>query len=141
MTVYLKRQPQFIERVAEWMISVQMAMWGGVLLLPQDTFSTSPAFRILALFVSETTLGSLLVVLGVARIVGLVVNGHRKKVTPWVRLVSAAGGFFVFTGISAAFAMSGTISTWIAIYPVIAAVEIVNIYRSAHDAGQSIAVP
>ena len=140
MTVYVKTHDPD-PRVSEWMVAVQTALWGGVLLLPQDTFSTSPAFNIVKLFVSETTLGAILLVLGIARLVGLFVNGHRGEVTPWVRLVSAICGFLIFTFISTAFALSGVISTWIAIYPVIAAVEFINVYRSAHDAGKSIAIP
>jgi hypothetical protein len=43
----------------------------------------------------------------------------------------------VWTGISYSFAQSGVISTWIAIYPIIACVELINIYRAAHDVGES----
>jgi len=140
MTVYVKSPDhQFDPRVSEWMVATQTALWGAVLLMPQDTYSTSPTFNILKLFVPENTLGTILLVLGISRLVGLFINGRRRKVTPWVRLVSALCGFMIFTFISTSFALSGVISTWIAIYPVIAAVEFINVYRSAHDAGKSIA--
>lgn len=48
------------------------------------------------------------VCVGLLRLVGLVINGGRKNVTPWIR---ACVGFLIFGGINYCFASSGVIST------------------------------
>lgn len=48
--------------------------------------------------------------------------------------------FMVFGGINYCVAYSGVISTWIAIYPMLALIELLNAYRAAHDAGENYAV-
>jgi len=77
-----------------------------------------------------------MVVLGIMRIGGLIVNGARKKITPWIRVASASVGFMIFVGITAGYSLSGVVSTWLAIYPVFALVEILNMYRASRDAGE-----
>ena len=132
---------QLVRRGTEWMVATMTMLWGVALLLPGDAYATSKTFSFIALIASENTLGTIMLVLGIARLIGLIVNGARGDITPWVRLVSAGCGFLIFVGLSAAFALSGVVSTWIAIYPVIAAAELLNIYRAAHDAGENLGTP
>ena len=134
--IYYRLAHSFGPRLTEWMVSVQMLLWGVVLLLPSPSF-VGPQWDFFRTITTEEHLGAAMLVLGMARMGGLIVNGSRKQITPWIRAVSAAGGFLLFVGISYSFALSGVVSTWIAIYPVIAVVELVNIYRAAHDAGES----
>ncbi|PYE23002.1 hypothetical protein C8J32_1084 [Rhizobium sp. PP-CC-3A-592] len=75
--------------------------------------------------------------LGILRFGGLIVNGARKSVTPTIRQLSAAIGFFIWSGIFYGYASSGVISTWLAIYPLFALSELVNINRAAHDQGEA----
>ncbi|MEE9986261.1 hypothetical protein [Agrobacterium pusense] len=84
---------------------------------------------------SENFLGWIMFTMGCLRIIGLVINGARKNVTPQIRQISAAAGCLVWSGIAYAFASSGVISTWIAIYPLFAIGELINIHRAAHDQG------
>ncbi|WP_207633196.1 hypothetical protein [Devosia aurantiaca] len=86
---------------------------------------------------SEARLGWLMVILGVARIGGLIVNGARKHVTPMIRQVSAGIGCMIWFGIVYGFATSGVVSTWLAIYPLFGIGELVNIHRAAHDQGET----
>ncbi|MBD8555572.1 hypothetical protein IFT84_13750 [Rhizobium sp. CFBP 8762] len=126
--------------MTEWFLAAVTALWGWVLLLPDDTFSQPQWAGFRAIFRDENVLGWTMVCLGLMRIGGLVVNGARKHVTPWIRVVSAACGFLIFVGITYCYALSGVISTWLAIYPPIAVLEIVNAYRAAHDSGESNAI-
>lgn len=112
-------------------------MWGVVLLLPTETFASANTWEFFASVMPEWMWGALMLGLGSARLIGLIINGTRPRVTPWIRAVSAFVGFLIFSGITYSFAASGVISTWIAIYPAIAAVELMNIYRAAHDVGES----
>lgn len=127
---------RFGPRMTEWMISFIMFMWGATLLLPAETFE-GDNWVVFRAVMSESSWGWTMMLLGFARIVGLIINGALKNVTPWIRVGSAGCAFIVWVGIIVAFSLSGVISTWIAIYPVIAVVELVNIYRAAHDAGGS----
>ncbi|WFS02754.1 hypothetical protein [Rhizobium tumorigenes] len=135
--MWIRIQHRFGARFPEWQLAVITALWGLVLLLPGETFDqpTWAGFR--AVFGNEGNLGAIMIFLGLLRIAGLIVNGARKTVTPWIRVVSASAGLMIFSGIVCVFALSGVYSTWLAIYPVFAVTEIVNMQRAARDAGES----
>ena len=135
--LWIRIQHRFGPRMTEWMLATITAVWGVVLLLPGHTFDQPAWTGFKAIFQDEVMLGQLMVLLGVVRIIGLIINGARKTVTPWIRSVSASFGFLLFVGITYCYMLSGVVSTWLAIYPVFALVELVNIYRAAHDAGES----
>lgn len=113
------------------------ALFGLVLLASPGLFEqpTWAGFR--SIFQTEASLGWLMVVLGIARVVGLIVNGARKHVTPMIRQVSAGIGCMIWFGIVYGFASSGVVSTWLAIYPLFGIGELVNIHRAAHDEGET----
>lgn len=137
--IWIRIQHRFGPRMTEWIWAVIMTAWGFSLLLPDPVFEQR-AFAFFATFFDEDTLGWLMVFVGLLRLFGLVINGARKTVTPWIRIFSAGVGFLIFVGINYCFASSGVISTWIAIYPMLALVELLNAYRAAHDAGENYAV-
>lgn len=143
--IWIRIQHRFGPRMPEWIVALHTVLWGWVLLLPARTFD-GPAWAFFsslerAGWMSEDQFGRLMLLLGLARFGGLIVNGARKAVTPWIRVFSAAVGFFMWVGISYSFAQSGVISTWFAIYPVIAGVELLNIWRAAHDVGEGYGSP
>lgn len=127
---------RFGPRQMEWFMAAITAAWGFVLILPAETFS-GPQWIIFGALWPEGAWGGLFLALGLARIAGLIVNGSRKQVTPWIRVVAAFCGLLIWAGITAGFALTGVISTWLAIYPAFAVAELVNIYRAAHDAGEA----
>lgn len=140
--IWIRIRHRFGPRMTEWMLAAITALWGAVLLLPADTFD-GPAYSFMRaiFFGREDLLGAIMLALGMIRIGGLIVNGARREVTPWIRMVSAAIGFLIFVGISTGFALSGSVSTWLAVYPVFAVIEAVNVFRASHDAGESHAIP
>lgn len=121
----------------EWFYSVHLMVFGGVLLLPEQTFNQPAFMAFRELVPSEDALGWLMLVVGCLRIIGLVINGARKQVTPQIRQCSAAIGCLIWTGICYGFASSDVVSTWIAIYPFFAIGELVNINRAARDQGEA----
>lgn len=135
--IWIRIQHRFGPRLSEWMVAVMAAIWGYVLLLPADTFSGATWGFFVEHGVSENAVGSVMIFFGMLRLIGLIINGALEKVTPIIRVVSAGVGFFLWIGISYSFAQSGVVSTWIAIYPVIAIVEAINIVRASHDTGES----
>lgn len=122
-------------RLSEWSGSFHMLLWGYVL-LAFPIFDGKSFLYFRAIFQSQELLGSVLFAAGFFGVVGLVINGLRHEVTPWIRFARAFVGFWAFLGMSTCFALSGTITTWLAIYPVLAAAELVNMMRTSFDAGK-----
>lgn len=136
--LWVRIQEHFGPRLSEWSMSLHTLLWGMVLLLPGVNIFGDATFRIFrAIFGSPGLLGAVLILLGSARLIGLTINGMRRQVTPWVRLVSAMGGFWVWGGLSTCFALSGVVDMWLAIYPVFIVVEVINMRRASIDAGNN----
>jgi len=134
MSVYLRIRHRFGPRLSEWAIATVITLWGVVLLLPADTME-GPSWVVFRELLPEHVWGALMISLGLLRLGGLIVNGARRTITPWIRMVSACVGVVLFIGISAGFGLSGVIGTWIAVYPTFVVVELFNIHRAAHDVG------
>lgn len=133
MTLVMKVSHVFGPRWPEWTGSFSAIGAGLGLLHPYPAFEGSKALEPFA-FLDERVWGSGLLFIGVLRIIGLIVNGRRKKVTPWVRLLSAFICFMVFLGFSIGLLASGVMSTWPGAWPVLALTEFVNMQRAAQDA-------
>lgn len=135
--VWIRIRHRFHTRMTEWQLAVVTFLWGGVLLHPANTFE-QPAFAgFRELFKDEVLLGLVMVFLGLLRLGGLIVNGARQNVTPHIRVASAGIGCMIFLGVTWCYALSGIWSTWLAIYPVFAVIELTNVFRAAHDVGES----
>jgi len=128
---------RFGPRMTEWVIATITALLGVVILLPTKMFEQNPGWSGFAQFASENAWGCFFLFMGSFRIIGLIINGARKNVTPWIRVISAGVGFVIWIGVCTAFAFSGVVGAWLAIYPVVAATELINIYRAATDAGEN----
>lgn len=134
--IWIRIQHRFGPRMMEWFMAAHMIMFGWVLLLPSDTFNQPAFMSFRQLVPSESFLGGIMFAIGCLRIIGLIVNGARKKVTPQIRQFSAGAGCLIWFGISYGFYDSNVISTWLAIYPLFGIAELVNIHRAAHDEGE-----
>jgi hypothetical protein len=136
VSIYVRVKTRFDRRLSEWMMAVITALWGLVLIFPSDTYDTSTVFTFISHVVPEAVFGTFMMFFGVLRLLGLVINGARQDVTPWIRVVSAAVGFMIWGLVVFSFALSGVISTWLATYPIMVIVELANVSRAAHDAGE-----
>lgn len=135
--IWIRIQHRFGPRMMEWFMAGHMILFGYVLLLPSETFN-QPAFASFRELVpSESFLGWTMLCVGCARVIGLVINGARKTVTPQIRVTSAGIGCMIWSGISYGFFASDVISTWLAIYPLFAIGELVNVNRAARDQGEA----
>ncbi|MCJ8520617.1 hypothetical protein ABID21_003494 [Pseudorhizobium tarimense] len=134
--VWIRIRHRFGPRMMEWFYAAHMILVGYVLLLPMQTFNQPAFLAFRDLVPSEDVMGWFMLMIGLFRIVGLVVNGARKNVTPQIRQISAGIGCLIWSGISYGFASSDVVSTWLAVYPLFAFGELVNIHRAAHDQGE-----
>lgn len=135
--IWIRIQHRFGPRMMEWFMALHTVLWGAVLVASDRLFDQPAWSGFRAIFGSEGLLGSVMMFLGVTRIVGLIVNGARKDVTPVIRQISAGIGCLIWVGISYCYASSNVMSTWLAIYPLFAVGELVNINRAAHDQGET----
>ncbi|MCV9960371.1 hypothetical protein OIU34_00530 [Pararhizobium sp. BT-229] len=135
--IWIRIQHRFGPRMMEWFMAFHTIGLGYVLLLPEELFNQPDWLSFRNLFINENALGWSMTLLGILRLLGLVINGARKDVTPLIRQVSAGVGCLIWVGISYCYASSGIVSTWLAIYPLFAVGELVNIHRAAHDQGET----
>lgn len=135
--VWIRIQHRFGPRMTEWFLAGHTAIWGFVVVYSDDIFGQPSWAGFRAIFGNTDLMGWIMMMLGLLRVGGLVVNGARKNVTPVIRQFSAGVGFFIWAGITYGYASSGVLSTWLAIYPLFAIGELVNINRAAHDQGEA----
>lgn len=136
--LWIRVQHRFGPRMTEWFMAAHTTLWGWVLLIPDRIFDQPAWSGFRQIFQNEDVLGWIMVMLGFLRLAGLVVNGARKDVTPHIRQISAGIGCMIWVGITYGYASSNLVSTWLAIYPLFAVGELVNIHRAARDQGESI---
>lgn len=135
--IWIRIQHRFGPRMTEWFMAAHTALWGLVMLIPDRIFDQPAWSGFRQIFQNEDVLGWIMVILGFLRLAGLVVNGARKDVTPHIRQISAGIGCVIWVGITYGYASSNVVSTWLAIYPLFAVGELVNIHRAARDQGES----
>lgn len=135
--IWIRIQHRFRTRMTEWMLAAITTALGVVMLLPGHLFGEARFAGFREMFGNEIILGGIMLLFGNLRIIGLIINGARQNVTPHIRVVSAGVGCIVFAGMCYGYAFSGIVDEWLAIYPIFVAIEIVNIYRAAHDVGES----
>ncbi|WDR03611.1 hypothetical protein PSQ19_05955 [Devosia algicola] len=134
--LWVRVQHRFGARMMEWFLSGHMMLFGLVLLAPGSIFDHPAYSWFSSVFFSESLVGMVMVAVGLARFAGLIINGARKHVTPRIRQISAGIGCLIWFGISYGFLESGVFSTWLAVYPLFALGELVNIHRAARDEGE-----
>ena len=135
--LWVRLRVRFGPRLSEWMLGGITVGWGLVGVLNTDLFKQPGYAGFRPIFGDSLLLGIVMLMLGTARLGGLFVNGSRRDVTPWIRVTSAGVGMLIWVGMTTAYALSGVLGVWAAIYPVFALVEVINAYRASRDAGES----
>ncbi|WP_143061937.1 hypothetical protein [Faunimonas pinastri] len=119
-------------RVAEWALGTILFNFGWILLLPAQTFD-GPSYAGMARVAPEGVWGLACLIVGAARLVALFINGTRRR-TPHVRAIMAFLSCFFWLQISLCFLQAGTVPTGLAVYPVLLALDIFNLFRASSDA-------
>lgn len=136
--IFLRVAHRFRQRNIEWLAAVQIMGWGVVLLQDGDTFGASATYIQFAKMGTEDQWGYFMFFAGFGRLLGLIVNGARQDITPWIRAIGAILGFFIFgiisLGILTAWYNGQAPSTGFAIYPPAMVAELVSLYYSLKDA-------
>lgn len=134
MTVLVRMPHVFGPRWTEW-LGAGAALFAGIGLLHPTVAFESASFSSFDFAPwAETFWGYFLTIIGSLRFIALIINGRRKRITPWMRLSGALISFLVFLGFSIGLAFSGVVTTWPGAWPVLALMEFVNIVRATSDA-------
>lgn len=94
--LFLHVSKTFQHRMAEWLLAAIITTWGGILLMPDQTFDLSAAYAALEAIAPERTWGIFCLLVGTIRFAALAVNGHWTPPTYWLR--SMMSGASTFSG-------------------------------------------
>lgn len=126
----------FPTRASEWALGLMLFLWSVVLIFNADLFASTPSYRVLAQVMPQTTWALLCLIAGGGRLVMLVINGHWRR-SPHLRAGAAFISCFFWFQISIGILQAGTFGTGLAIYPVLFALDVYNVFRASGDAGSS----
>lgn len=136
--IALRVAHRFQQRFVEWLAAVQIMLAGVVLLHEGDTFAFSDISNTFSKYATEDQWGLFLFGVGAIRLLGLIVNGARQDITPWIRAIGAVIGFFTFGFFNfacfSAWWATATPSLGLAIYGPSMVAEIASFYYSLRDA-------
>lgn len=125
----------FQARFAEWMNAVIVAGFGMYLILHPGMFDDP---RVAALWAglkaagSQPTWGLTCLLVGIARITALWINGRHKR-TPMVRLIASFFSAFIITQLSLALWNTGVPNTGLIVYPVLVLADLYSAFRASAD--------
>lgn len=114
-------------RLMEWEHAVLLVGFGLVLLEPEVLLPGVPG---------ENAIGSLIFMLGSARLIGLIINGLLKRTTSWLRALSAIASSFLFVLIWIGYLYAGRWGAAVVFLPVVALFELFNYARAMRDVGR-----
>jgi len=134
--MFLSMRRFFPQRPSEWVLALMMLSWGLVLAEPVKTFELTPIYLGLARIASEETWSVICLLIGSVRLFALMMNGAWPTITLPLRTIMAFSSCFfwfqVSLGIVAA-GIGGIANTAIAIYPWLAVLEMICMYRDGVD--------
>lgn len=126
----------FPVRAAEWALAIMIFNWGITLSLNTDLFASQPSYRVLAGTMKQDSWALLCLSVGGIRLIFLLINGAWRR-SPHLRAVGAFVSILFWFQISMGFAMAGTWSTAISIYPILLLLDSYNAMRAVGDAAIS----
>lgn len=130
--LWLRLKSSVVERLGprllEWEHSIILMAFGGLLMQPHVVLQSVP---------NEDLWGAAIFLLGLIRLISLIVNGLRQRVTASLRAISAIGSSMIFILIGIGYVYSGSWGIAAAFFPVIATFELFNYARAMRDVGRT----
>jgi hypothetical protein len=123
----------FLDRLAEWLLALQLLSWGLIVLRPEDTFSLSRSMMPLARIAPEHAWAVYATAVGVVRVGALFINGWVLPHTYLFRIVCSFLSVLAWLTITLGLFNAGTASTALAMYPWCLMAELVCLYRVGRD--------
>lgn len=132
----VKLQQHFPLRVTDWLVSNILLTWGLLLFYVTPETWDGGFFSGLRVVAGQETWATVAVVLGLARIVALFINGAMRR-TPHVRAMGAFLSVFIWLQLTLGMLNAETTGVGLAFYPWLFLADIYNVYRAAQDARDS----
>ena len=115
-------------RLMEWEHALFLMLFGLILAQPRISFGSVP---------HEDIWGAVIFTIGLIRLLSLIVNGLRRRVTSWVRAIASISSSMVFVLIGIGYVYAGGWGAAAAFFPVIALFELFNYSRAMRDVGST----
>jgi hypothetical protein len=115
-------------RLLEWEHALILMLFGLILAQPRVSMGSIP---------NEDTWGTVIFSLGLLRLLSLVVNGLRRKMTSWLRAFCSISSSMVFVLIGLGYVISGNWGVAAAFFPIVAVFELFNYSRAMRDVGSA----
>lgn len=122
----------FPSRASEWAAAFITLNWGLLALNTEGKVIENSAPQLLN-FLSPMIWGVIFFLMGAVRLAILIINGALRR-SPHLRSASAFVGCFLWFQITMAFLNGVEITTALAVYPVLLAIDFYNAYRIAIEA-------
>jgi hypothetical protein len=120
------------------MLAMIVFGWGAVLFAYPSIFN-GEEYIIFRSLLSARWWSALLLANGFVCLVALIINGSRKEITPWLRMLTAVMRAFTWAGFFLAHSFAGLPGPWIVLYSTFFFFEWVNLVAAARDTGESYA--
>lgn len=128
----------FAGRWPEWVLAILLFAMGCKLLSPTEVFQSSPGFRSMTEFGTETQWGFFLVSIGGVRILALAINGTFSCLARWTPIARAAFALlsgFAWFSIAIGLYVSNPTSWAHLTYSALLVMDILNAIFASGDAG------
>lgn len=118
----------------EWFFATILLLFGVVLVLPANTFDSSPSYAVLQWWATEDTWGGWFLLAGTVRLVILIINGAWWR-TAFLRALAAFCSLFFWVSVAAGFLLANP-ATWGGyLFVAVSLFEVSNMKLAAHEAG------
>jgi hypothetical protein len=123
----------FRERMPEWALATGMVGWGLLTLASSHLFSQQPYFFPLLAIMRQDAWGTLVLGIGIVRLLFLVINGAWRP-SAHIRAVGCALGTMLWASLFIAALNLTWLSPTTAIYAVLLALDMISLWFAAGDA-------
>jgi hypothetical protein len=138
---FVRIRERFRQRASEWFCAAMLATWGLALLHPSNNFESTPAYEAFSRTIKEENMAAALTLLGVAWLVGLIINGARQRVTSTIRACCAFLGGVIYMVMSLGFLSSyfitGVLTAGPSTYALTSALAFYSLYWITIDKRQN----
>lgn len=122
----------FPSRASEWAAALITLNWGVLAMNTNGEIIQNSAPQLIHILPVQAW-GAIFLIVGALRLAVLIINGALRR-SPHFRSASAFIGCFLWFQITMAFLNDSEISTALAVYPVLLAIDFYNAYRIAIEA-------
>lgn len=132
--VHVATVRRFGGRSLEWFLGTVLAAMGATLLWHGDTFALAP-YVFIREIAAEETWGTIFIIIGLARLAALIINGLIKHGMPHIRILLSLLSLMVWVELAVGYVTAQVPSLMISFTVSAVLFEFINCYRTGFEAG------